>query len=159
MIPLTIPLLFSLGSEFMPPLYEGSLLYMPTAPPGMSITEGTRLLQVQDTLLREISGSGARVRHDRPRDSATDNTPMGMVNTTIMLKPRDAMAAGHDVETLQAEMDDDLQFAGFPERLDAADSQPSGHAAHRASRHRSASRFSGRTWMRSSRSAWGSSGR
>ena len=50
-IPLTIPLLFVLGSEFMPPLYEGSLLYMPTAPPGMSITEGTRLLQVQDQLL------------------------------------------------------------------------------------------------------------
>jgi copper/silver efflux system protein len=46
-VPLTIPLLFMIGSEFMPPLYEGSQLYMPTSPPGLSITEATRLLQVQ----------------------------------------------------------------------------------------------------------------
>jgi len=50
-VPLTIPLLFAIGSEFMPPLYEGSMLYMPTSPPGMSITEATRVLQVQDKLL------------------------------------------------------------------------------------------------------------
>src|SRR5262249_45717450 len=51
-IPLTIPLLLAIGSEFMPPLYEGSQLYMPTSPPGLSITEATRLLQVQDKMLR-----------------------------------------------------------------------------------------------------------
>src|SRR5205085_543709 len=45
-VPLTIPLLWTIGSEFMPPLYEGSQLYMPTAPPGLSITEAARLLQV-----------------------------------------------------------------------------------------------------------------
>src|SRR5439155_23883122 len=44
LIPLTVPLLWKLGSEFMPPLYEGSQLYMPTSPPGLSITEATRLL-------------------------------------------------------------------------------------------------------------------
>ena len=53
-VPLTVPLIFALGSEFMPPLYEGSLLYMPTSPPGLSITEATRLLQVQDRILREF---------------------------------------------------------------------------------------------------------
>ena len=50
-IPLTVPLLFMIGSEFMPPLFEGAQLYMPTSPPGLSITESTRLLQVQDKIL------------------------------------------------------------------------------------------------------------
>ena len=53
-VPLTIPLLFALGSEFMPPLYEGAMLYMPTSPPGVSVTSAGRMLQVQDKLLREI---------------------------------------------------------------------------------------------------------
>ena len=113
-IPLTIPLLFGLGSEFMPPLYEGSLLYMPTAPPGMSITEGTRLLQVQDALLMKYP-EVARVFGTVGRGtSATDNTPMGMVNTTVTLKSRDQWRPGMTVESLQTAMDNDLQFAGFP---------------------------------------------
>jgi Cu(I)/Ag(I) efflux system membrane protein CusA/SilA len=113
-IPLTIPLVLSLGSEFMPPLYEGALLYMPTAPPGMSITEGTRLLQVQDALLAKYP-EVARVFGTVGRGtSATDNTPMGMVNTTILLKPRETWRPGITVERLQAAMDNDLQFAGFP---------------------------------------------
>ena len=69
-IPLTIPLLFAIGSEFMPPLYEGSLLYMPTSPPGLSITEATRLLQVQDEMLassRKWSRSSARSAAARRR--------------------------------------------------------------------------------------------
>ena len=53
-VPLTLPLLFTIGSEFMPPLYEGSMLYMPTAPPGLSVGEATRVLQVQDKLLRQF---------------------------------------------------------------------------------------------------------
>lgn len=113
-IPLTIPLLFVLGSEFMPPLYEGSLLYMPTAPPGMSITEGARLLQVQDRLLTKYP-EVARVFGTVGRGtSATDNTPMGMVNTTVTLKPREQWRAGMTLDRLQTQMDDDLQFAGFP---------------------------------------------
>lgn len=54
LIPLTIPLLGTIGSEFMPSLYEGALLYMPTAPPGLSVTEGTRLMQVQDRLIAQV---------------------------------------------------------------------------------------------------------
>jgi Cu(I)/Ag(I) efflux system membrane protein CusA/SilA len=113
-VPLTIPLLFRIGGEFMPPLYEGSMLYMPTAPPGMSITEATRLLQVQDKLLREtpeveqVFGTVGR------GSTATDNTPMGMVNTTVVLKPRESWRPGMTFERLQAEMDAALQFPGFP---------------------------------------------
>ncbi len=113
-IPLTIPLLFVIGSEFMPPLYEGSQLYMPTSPPGLSITEATRLLQVQDKMLRQfpevetVFGSVGR------GTTPTDNTPMGMVNTTVTLKPRDQWPAGMTLEKLQADMDAKLQFPGFP---------------------------------------------
>jgi copper/silver efflux system protein len=113
-VPLTIPLLFVIGSEFMPPLYEGSLLYMPTSPPGLSITEATRLLQVQDKILgtfpevETVFGSVGR------GTTSTDNTPMGMVNTTVTLKPREQWRPGMTLEKLQAEMDGQLQFPGLP---------------------------------------------
>ena len=113
-VPLTVPLVFLIGSEFMPPLYEGAMLYMPTSPPGLSITESTRLLQVQDKVLREfleverVFGTVGR------GTSPTDNSPMGMVNTTITLKPREQWRAGMTPERLQAEMDAALQFPGFP---------------------------------------------
>jgi Cu(I)/Ag(I) efflux system membrane protein CusA/SilA len=113
-IPLTIPLALALGSEFMPPLYEGSMLYMPTSPPGMSITDATRLLQVQDKLLRQVP-EVERVFGTVGRGTTpTDNTPMGMVNTTLVLKPRDEWRPGMTFEKLQAEMDAQLQFPGFP---------------------------------------------
>jgi Cu(I)/Ag(I) efflux system membrane protein CusA/SilA len=113
-VPLTIPLLFAIGSEFMPPLYEGSMLYMPTSPPGMSITEATRILQVQDKVLRLVP-EVERVFGTVGRGTTpTDNSPMGMVNTTIVLKPRDQWRPGMTFEKLQAEMDASLQFPGFP---------------------------------------------
>src|SRR3954464_1972701 len=99
-IPLTIPLLFVLGTEFMPPLYEGTMLYMPTAPPGLSVTESTRLLQVQDKLLRQVP-EVARVFGTVGRGTtATDNSPMGMVNTTVLLKPRGQWRPGLTFEAL-----------------------------------------------------------
>src|SRR5436853_436481 len=113
-VPLTIPLLFVIGSEFMPPLYEGSQLYMPTSPPGLSITEATKVLQVQDKILRTfpevetVFGSVGR------GTTSTDNTPMGMVNTTVTLKPREQWRTGMTLEKLQADMDAQLQFPGFP---------------------------------------------
>lgn len=113
-IPATIPLMFAIGSEFMPPLYEGSLLYMPTAPPGLSITEGTRMLQVQDRILRGFP-EVERVFGTIGRGTTpTDNSPMGMVNTTIVLKPREQWRPGMTFERLQGEMDEALQFPGFP---------------------------------------------
>ena len=113
-VPLTVPLLFMIGSEFMPPLYEGSMLYMPTAPPGLSVGEATRLLQVQDKLLREfpeverVFGTVGRAT------TSTDNSPMGMVNTTVTLKPKDAWRPGLTEAELRREMDEALQFPGFP---------------------------------------------
>jgi copper/silver efflux system protein len=113
-VPLTLPLAATIGSEFMPPLYEGSLLYMPTSPPGMSVTEGTRLMQVQDRILKgfpeveRVFGTIGR------GTTATDNSPMGMVNTTILLKPRTEWRPGMTFEQLQLEMDEALQFPGFP---------------------------------------------
>ena len=113
-VPLTVPLLFTIGSEFMPPLYEGSILYMPTAPPGLSVGEATRLLQVQDKLLRQfpeverVFGTVGRAT------TSTDNSPMGMVNTTVTLKPKDEWRPGLTTEQLQSEMDEALQFPGFP---------------------------------------------
>ena len=110
----TVPLVLALGSEFMPPLYEGSLLYMPTAQPGLGVTEATRLLQVQDRLLRQVP-EVERVFGTVGRGTTpTDNSPMGMVNTTILLKPRAEWRPGLTLEKLQAEMDARLQFAGVP---------------------------------------------
>ena len=113
-VPLTIPLLFRIGSEFMPPLYEGAELYMPTSPPGLSITEATRLLQVQDKILRKFPEVERVFGTVGRGTTSTDNTPMGMVNTTVTLKPREQWRAGLTVENLQAEMDAELQFPGFP---------------------------------------------
>ncbi|HET9830343.1 MAG TPA: CusA/CzcA family heavy metal efflux RND transporter [Vicinamibacterales bacterium] len=113
-VPLTIPLLFVIGSEFMPPLYEGSQLYMPTSPPGLSITEATKLLQVQDKMLRKFPEVETVFGTVGRGTTPTDNTPMGMVNTTVTLKPREQWRAGMTIEKLQAEMDAELQFPGFP---------------------------------------------
>jgi Cu(I)/Ag(I) efflux system membrane protein CusA/SilA len=113
-IPLTIPLLFMIGSEFMPPLYEGAQLYMPTSPPGLSITESTRLLQVQDKILRTFPEVETVFGTVGRGTTSTDNTPMGMVNTTVTLKPREQWRVGLTIEKLQAEMDAQLQFPGFP---------------------------------------------
>src|SRR5437660_3578225 len=113
-VPLTIPLLFLIGSEFMPPLYEGSQLYMPTSPPGLSITEATRLLQVQDKVLRKFPEVERVFGTVGRGTTATDNTPMGMVNTTVTLKPREQWRRGMTLDKLQADMDAQLQFPGFP---------------------------------------------
>ena len=113
-VPLTVPLLFMIGNEFMPPLYEGSLLYMPTSPPGLSITEATRLLQQQDKLLRQFPEVERVFGTVGRGTSPTDNSPMGMVNTTVTLKPRDQWRAGMTLDRLQGDMDAALRFPGFP---------------------------------------------
>ena len=113
-VPLTIPLLFVIGSEFMPPLYEGAQLYMPTSPPGLSITEATKILQVQDKILRTFPEVDRVFGTVGRGTTPTDNTPMGMVNTTVTLKPREQWRPGMTVEKLQGEMDAQLQFPGFP---------------------------------------------
>jgi Cu(I)/Ag(I) efflux system membrane protein CusA/SilA len=90
------------------------MLYMPTSPPGMSITEATRLLQVQDKLLRKVPEVEQVFGTVGRGTTPTDNTPMGMVNTTVTLKQREQWRAGMTIDRLQADMDAKLQFPGFP---------------------------------------------
>ena len=109
----TLPLAWRIGSQFMPPLYEGSALYMPTALPGISITQASALLQEQDRIIKSFpeveSVFGAVGRSDSP----TDNAPLDMYDTTIMLKPREQWRAGMTYEKLIREMDEKLQFPGL----------------------------------------------
>ena len=88
-VALTVPIYQRLGSEFMPPLNEGSILFMPTAVPGMPITEATRILQTQDKILAqfpEVESVFGKIGRAR---TPTDPAPLSMVETTILLKPRD----------------------------------------------------------------------
>lgn len=83
----TVPIFEKLGSEFMPPLYEGDLLYMPSTLPGISVTEAQKLLQVQDKVLRtfpevhHVFGKAGRA------ETATDPAPFSMMETVVLLKP------------------------------------------------------------------------
>lgn len=109
----TLPIAFKLGSQFMPPLFEGSALYMPTSLPGISIEQAKTLLQKQDAFLRafpeveSVFGSVGR------SDSATDNAPLDMFDTAIMLKPRAQWRPGMTYEKLIQEMDARVQFPGI----------------------------------------------
>jgi copper/silver efflux system protein len=111
---LTIPAFLRLGNEFMPPLNEGALLYMPTAPPGMSITEASRVLQSMDAELRKIpevvSVFGKAGRAETP----TDPAPPSMFETTVVLKPKSEWRDGLTWEQLVQEMDAKLQYPGMP---------------------------------------------
>ena len=110
---LTFPLIFKLGSQFMPPLFEGSSLYMPTALPGISITQASQLLQEQDRILRSFPEVETVFGAVGRSDSATDNAPLDMYDTTVMLRPREQWRAGMTYEKLIAEMDAKLQFPGL----------------------------------------------
>jgi len=109
----TFPLMFRLGSQFMPPLYEGSSLYMPTSLPGISITQASQLLQEQDRVLRSFPEVESVFGAVGRSDSATDNAPLDMYDTTLMLKPREQWRPGMTYEKLILEMDEKLQFPGL----------------------------------------------
>ena len=110
---LTIPLAFRIGSQFMPPFYEGSALYMPTAYPGISITQASTLLQEQDRIIRSFPEVESVFGTVGRSDTATDNAPLSMYDTTIMLKPRDKWRPGMTFAKLVQEMDQKLQFPGI----------------------------------------------
>ena len=110
---ITFPLAWKLGSQFMPALYEGSSLYMPTALPGIAITQATQLLQEQDRIVRSFPEVETVFGAVGRSDSSTDNAPLDMYDTTIMLKPRDQWRAGMTYEKLIQEMDQKLQFPGL----------------------------------------------
>ena len=110
---LTIPLAFRIGSQFMPSLFEGSSLYMPTALPGISITQASQLLQEQDRIIRSFPEVASVFGAVGRSNSATDNAPLDMVDTTLMLKPRNQWPQGMTYNKLVREMDAKLQFPGL----------------------------------------------
>jgi copper/silver efflux system protein len=103
-----------LGSEFMPPLDEGDILYMPTAFPGISITKAKELLQQTDRILttfpevHHVFGKVGRA------ESATDSAPLAMIETTVRLKPKDEWPdPSKTTKELMSEMDSAIQFPGL----------------------------------------------
>ncbi len=101
-----------LGSEFMPELFEGDLMYMPTTLPGLSIGKAQELLQRTDRLIRqlpEVRGVFGKVGR---ADTATDPAPLTMIETVIQLKPRDQWRPGVTLESLIEELDASVRFPG-----------------------------------------------
>jgi Cu(I)/Ag(I) efflux system membrane protein CusA/SilA len=109
----TVPVFFKLGSEFMPPLNEGTILYMPTTLPGISITEATRILNLQDQMLKEIPEVARVFGKIGQAQTSTDPAPLSMTETTITLKPKEQWRPGMTWDKLIAEMDKKLQFPGM----------------------------------------------
>ena len=101
-----------LGSEFMPTLNEGSLLYMPTSLPGMSITKAAELLQTQDKIIKSFPEVASVFGKAGRANTATDPAPTEMFETVINLKPESEWRAGMTIDKLIAEMDKALQFPG-----------------------------------------------
>lgn len=83
----TAPVFLSLGSEFMPPLNEGTILYMPITLPGISVTEAAKYLQIQDKILASFPAVASVFGKAGKAETSTDPAPMGMVETTVVLKP------------------------------------------------------------------------
>ncbi len=88
LIIVTVPVYFKLGSEFMPPLEEGSILYMPTTMPGISITEAQKLLQVTDRIIKQFPEVDRVLGKAGRADTSTDPAPLSMLETVIILKPK-----------------------------------------------------------------------
>jgi Cu(I)/Ag(I) efflux system membrane protein CusA/SilA len=113
LVALTAWPLSRLGSEFMPPLDEGDLLYMPTTTPGISITKAREVLQQTDRMIakhpqvRHVLGKIGRA------DTATDPAPLTMIETTILLSPRDEWPAGKTIEQIARELDAMVQLPGL----------------------------------------------
>ena len=109
---LTVPAFMRLGSEFMPPLNEGMIFYMPTSLPGISVTQSSRLLQMQDRILKTfpevqwVLGKAGRA------ETSTDPAPFSMGETTVMLKPESQWRAGMTWDKLVDEMDKKMRLPG-----------------------------------------------
>ena len=101
-----------LGSEFMPPLWEGDLLYMPTTLPGVSVTKARELLQQTDKIIKEFPEVHHVFGKVGRAETATDPAPLSMIETTIMLKPESEWRPGMTVDGLISELNEALQFPG-----------------------------------------------
>ena len=110
----TIPAFLKLGSEFMPPLNEGSILYMPTTLPGISITEAGKVLQTMDRQLKQFPEVERVFGKIGRSTSPTDPAPLSMVETVVTLKPKNQWRKDMNWDKLIAEMDEQMQYPGMP---------------------------------------------
>ncbi|MBU1422186.1 MAG: CusA/CzcA family heavy metal efflux RND transporter, partial [Bacteroidetes bacterium] len=109
---ITIPMIMNTGSEFMPSLDEGSLLFMPITLPSASITEVNRILQVQDAIIKTIPEVDLVLGKSGKAETSTDNAPVSMIETIIMLKPKDQWRPGITKNDIISELDAKLQIPG-----------------------------------------------
>jgi len=109
-----VPLYEKLGAEFMPPLNEGTILYMPTSIPGLSIQKASEILQAQDRLLKEFPEVDHVLGKMGRAQTATDPAPLNMAETTVTLKPQEEWRPDMTWDKLIAEMDQRLTFPGMP---------------------------------------------
>jgi Cu(I)/Ag(I) efflux system membrane protein CusA/SilA len=109
---ISIPLLLSLGSEFMPPLDEGTILFMPVTLPDISNSEAKQLLQVQDRIIKSIPEVKNVLGKAGRANTATDNSPISMVETIILLKPASEWRKGIKKEDIINELNAKLQIPG-----------------------------------------------
>jgi copper/silver efflux system protein len=108
----TVPVYLKLGSEFMPPLYEGTLFYMPTTLPGASLTTANQMLQVQDKIIKSFPEVESVFGKAGRANSATDPAPIEMFETVINLKPENNWRPGMTVERLIDELDKAVKMPG-----------------------------------------------
>lgn len=108
----SIPLLMNLGKEFMPPLDEQSILFMPVTLPDISNGEIKRILQVQDKIIKSVPEVDKVLGKAGRANTATDNAPLSMIETIIMLKPKKEWRKGITKEDLIHELDRKLQIPG-----------------------------------------------
>lgn len=109
---ITIPMMMNIGSEFMPPLDEGSLLYMPVTLPNASVTEIERIMSEQDKIIRSVPEVHHVLGKAGRAETATDNAPISMIETIIMLKPKDQWRPGITKRDIVQELDAKLQIPG-----------------------------------------------
>lgn len=109
---ITIPIIMHTGSEFMPSLDEGSLLYMPTTLPNISITEAKRLLQVQDKIIMSVPEVAHVLGKVGRAETPTDPAPVNMIETIIILKDKSEWRKGMTKDEIISELNSKLQFPG-----------------------------------------------
>lgn len=109
---ITIPMILNMGSEFMPPLDEGSLLFMPVTMPSASITEVNRIMQVQDAIIKSVPEVETVLGKAGKAETSTDPAPVSMIESIILLKPKDQWRPGITKNDIIAELDAKLQIPG-----------------------------------------------
>src|SRR5204862_6192412 len=102
-----------LGKEFMPPLNEGDLLFMPTAVPGIAIGEATKVLQIQDRILRQFPEVESVFGKAGQSETSTDPAPLSMFETVVKLKPPEQWRTGMTWEKLKAEINANVKTPGM----------------------------------------------